>query len=95
MSDITLKLYNHYQRQGKQDIADAVLNLHRANQRYTYLLEQYLGVDTIVPTEDLLMACEEACLSMERDGEHQTTARSEYLEQSYEDTYGEDYNENL
>ncbi len=58
MSDLTLKLYNHYQRQGKQDLADAVLNLDKATKRYTHLLDMYLGVNTIIPTETLLEMCE-------------------------------------
>ena len=60
MSDLTLKLYNHYQRQGRQDLADAVLNLHKANERYTRLLEMYIGVDTIIPTDTLLELCDYA-----------------------------------
>lgn len=58
MSDITLKLYNHYQRQGRQDLADAVLNLHKANERYSRLLEMYLGVSTILPLEGILEECD-------------------------------------
>lgn len=89
MSDLTLKLYNHYQRQGRQDLADAVLNLHKANERYTRLLEMYLGVNTIIPTDTLLELCDYAEEEPQEFQEPQTRVTEEDYE-DYAQSFGYD-----